>query len=170
MRADDLLIAPKPPQDIISILSIKQGFKIKGTGPISYHLCCNFGRDNDFTLHFSSCKRVDKLIDCCYSTFSRKSKIATTAPSEKGDYPELDTTECLDQQGVDKHESLIGALQWAVSLGSFDADTDAMVLHPFRRQPRIGHLERKKGSMLLCKVQLWSYLHYNPRNQLIIHP
>ena len=40
-----------------------------------------------------------------------------TSPLEKGDNPELDTTELLDEEGQQHYMSLIGPMQWAVSLG-----------------------------------------------------
>ena len=49
---DDLLIASKDPKAIIDVLTNKHSFKLKVTGPISYHLGCDFGSDDDGTLHF----------------------------------------------------------------------------------------------------------------------
>jgi hypothetical protein len=38
-------------------------------------------------------------------------------PLEKGDHPELDDLELLDQTGIKNYQSIIGSLQWAISLG-----------------------------------------------------
>jgi hypothetical protein len=43
-----------------------------------------------------------------------------TSPLEKGDNPEIDVTEELDDGGFKKYQTMIGCLQWAVSLGRFD--------------------------------------------------
>ena len=48
--------------------------------------------------------------------FGEKPK-EVTCPLEKGDHPELDTTDELDLEGIRKYQSLIGALQWLISLG-----------------------------------------------------
>ena len=42
------------------------------------------------------------------------------------------------------YQSLIGALQWVVSIGRFDIQTSVMTLSSFRSSPRRGHLDRVK--------------------------
>ena len=49
-----------------------------------------------------------------------------------------------------KYQSLVGSLQWAVSIGRFDITTAVMTLSSFRAVPRIGHLE--------CAKQVVAYL------------
>ena len=44
---DDLAIASKNPQAIIDQLTTIHNFKLKGTGPLGYHLGCDFFRDKD---------------------------------------------------------------------------------------------------------------------------
>ena len=63
---------------------------------------------------------------------------------EKGDHPELDQSPELDADGIKKYQSLIGSLQWAVSLGRMDITTAVMSMSSFRSAPRVGHLERVK--------------------------
>ena len=42
---DDLLIASRQPQSIIDQLTAKpHAFKLKGTGPVSFHLGCDYFR------------------------------------------------------------------------------------------------------------------------------
>jgi hypothetical protein len=52
--------------------------------------------------------------------FGEKLTTKVHSPLEKGDHPELDTSELLDQTGVQQYQLLIGSLQWANSLGHFD--------------------------------------------------
>ena len=48
---DDIMIASKDPQAIIDQLEgAPNNFKLKGTGPITYHLGCDFYRDGEGTL------------------------------------------------------------------------------------------------------------------------
>ena len=42
------------------------------------------------------------------------------SPLDKGDHPELNTSELLDTKGVPQYQSLISSLQWSISLGRFD--------------------------------------------------
>jgi hypothetical protein len=74
--------------------------------------------------------------------FGEQPKQNVTSPLEKGDHPELDTSELLDSQGISMYQSLIGALQWVISIGRFDVHTAVMTLSGFRVAPRRGHLER----------------------------
>ena len=147
---DDLLIVSKDPKLITDILVNKYNFKLKGTGPIKYHLGCDFTRDKEGVLCFAPKKYIEKMIDSYQNTFGVKPKLNISSPLEKGDHPELDTSELLDQDGIQKYQSLIGALQWTVSLGRMDINTAVMTLSSFRVEPRKGHMERIK--------RLYSYL------------
>ena len=42
------------------------------------------------------------------------------SPLEKGDHPELDDTNFCSHEDMKKYQSMIGALQWLVSLGRFN--------------------------------------------------
>ena len=59
--ANDLLIASKDPQNTVDPLENKHHFKIKGTGPMSYHLGCDFVLDEDGTLNFEHRKHVENM-------------------------------------------------------------------------------------------------------------
>jgi hypothetical protein len=50
---DDLAIAMKNPKEFLDILENKLKFKLKCTGPITFHLGIDFTRDNDNTLCIS---------------------------------------------------------------------------------------------------------------------
>ena len=89
-------------------------------------------------------KYLDRLSDAYVRFFSEKPKLNVWSPLEKGDHPELDSTELLDQEGVSQYQSIIGSLQWAISLGRFDIATAVMSLSSYRSTPRQGHLDRAK--------------------------
>jgi hypothetical protein len=76
--------------------------------------------------------------------FGEKPKLNVFSPLEKGDHPEIDTSELLDAQGTQQYQSLVESLQWAVSLGRLDIATSVMTLSSFRAVPRRGHLERAR--------------------------
>jgi hypothetical protein len=61
---------------------------------------------------------------------------------EKGDHPELDTSELCDADQIALYQSMIGALQCIVTIGRFDINTAVMIMSGFRMAPRIGHLNR----------------------------
>jgi hypothetical protein len=139
---DDLAIAVRNPQEFVDALATKFKFKLKGTGPISFHLGMNFTRDKDNTLCISPLKYIEKMVASYERMFGEQPKQNVTSPLEKGDHPELDTSELLDSQGISMYQSLIGALQWVITIGRFDVHTAVMTLSGFRVAPRRGHLER----------------------------
>jgi hypothetical protein len=63
------------------------------------------------------------------------------SPLEKGDIPELDTSELLDSKGIEMHQSMMGALQWLVTIVRLDITTAVMTMAGFRMAPRVGHLD-----------------------------
>ena len=56
----------------------------------------------------------------------------------------MDTSSFLEEEDILVYQSLIGSIQWAVTLGRFDVSTAVMTMSSFRSQPREGHLERLK--------------------------
>ena len=75
-------------------------------------------------------------------------------PLEPGDHPELDTSEELNPEGVKKYQSIIGALQWIVSIGRFDVGTHAMIMSSYRAAPKKGHIDRARQIVgYLCKMK-----------------
>ena len=141
---DDLALALKDPQAFIKDLQDKQGFTFKGSGPISFHLGCDFHRDKDGVLCMKPQKHLEKVFQGFERTFGEKPSWRFHSPVEKGDHPEIDTSELPDETGIQQFQSLIGSLQWAISIGRFDIATGVMTLSSFRSAPRRGHLERAK--------------------------
>ena len=87
---------------------------------------------------------IERMMAQYESLFAEKPRTKYHSPLEPNDHPELDDTELLDEDGIHKYQSLIGALQWTISLGRFDIGTAVMTLSGFRVAPRLGHLERIK--------------------------
>jgi hypothetical protein len=56
----------------------------------------------------------------------------------------MDTSEFLDGDETQQYQSLVGAMQWAVSIGRIDITTAVMSLSSFRAMPRCGHMDRVK--------------------------
>ena len=84
------------------------------------------------------------MVETYVRLFGEKPKELYSSPLEKGDHPELNTSDLLDADGIQKYQSMIGAMQWAISIGRFDIATAIMFLSSFRVTPRVGHLERCK--------------------------
>ena len=84
------------------------------------------------------------MISSYEKLFGSKPSEKVRSPVEKGDHLELDLSKLLDEDGIQKYQSLIGAMQWAVSLGRLDISTAVMTLSGFRVAPRVGHMKRVK--------------------------
>ena len=76
--------------------------------------------------------------------FGRKPKHNVSSPLEKRDHPELDNSDYLHFDGIAIYQSMIGLLQWAVSLGRIHTQTATMKMSSFRNVPRKGHLDGVK--------------------------
>jgi hypothetical protein len=85
---------------------------------------------------------VDKMEDTYKQYFKEEPNQKHRSPLVKGDHPELGTSEFLDQDGIDIYISLVGAMQWEVSIGRWDIQSAVVTLSSFRAQPRQGHLDQ----------------------------
>ena len=140
---DDIMVAARNPSEITKRLESEHRFKLKGVGSMKYHLGCDYFRDEDGTLCFGPRKYIDKMIEQFERMFGTKPK-EYTSPLEKSDHPEIDSSPELDANGIKMYQSMIGSLQWAISLGRFDIHTCTMSMSRFRTEPRQGHLDRLK--------------------------
>jgi len=139
---DDLAFAVKDPQSFIQILRDKYQFKIKEAGPLEFHLGADSFRDDEGTLCMAPQKYIDRLAASYEKMFGEKPSAKMYSPLEKGDHPELDDSELLDAEGIQQYQSLIGSLQWAISLGRFDIATAVMSMSSFKVLLHQGHLKR----------------------------
>ena len=140
---DDLAIAAKDPQAFCNELKKKYNLKLKGVGPLEYHLGCTYKKDPDGTLAADPRRYVNKILESYERMFKEKPR-KSRPPLEGGDHPELDTSELCDEHQTKQFQTLIGQLQWLISLGHFDIAVHVMSLSRFRAQPRKGHLDRAK--------------------------
>jgi hypothetical protein len=140
---DDLALALKDPGKLIAELENVHGYRLKGVGKISYHLGLNFERDKDGTLRTIPRKYITKMMDNYERMFGGPPKEASS-PLEKGDHPELDNSPLCNNDEIKQYQSMIGALQWLVSIGRFDIFTAVMSMSRWRVAPRIGHRDRLK--------------------------
>jgi hypothetical protein len=142
---DDLCFVVKDPDALLKQLqSAPYHFKLKGSGPMSFHLGCGFERDKTGILCMNPLKYIEKMAQAYEQLFGVKLGTRAKSPLEEGDHPELDTSEFLDDEDTQKYQSLIGSLQWVITLGRWDVQTAVMTLSSFRAKPRKGHLERAK--------------------------
>jgi hypothetical protein len=141
---DDLAIIAKNPQEIVDVLENTYKFKLKGTGPISFHLGMDFSCDANGVLCMGPKRYIERMIASYVALFSSKPSTKYQSPLEKGNHPELDDSEFLDVKETQQYQSMIEALQWAVSIGHLDITTAVMTLSSFCAMPRHGHMDHAK--------------------------
>ena len=139
---DDLCIAAQDPGKIIQTLKENYKLKVKGDGPLSHHLGADYIRDKDKTLVCQPKKYIDRLIESYHSMFKQDPPKNMRTPLEKNDHPELDDTELLTGESIQHYLTMIGQLQWLVTLGRFDIHAQVTTMSRFSSAPRKGHLER----------------------------
>jgi hypothetical protein len=121
----------------------EHGFQLKGISKPSYHLDGDFFRDPDGTLAWGSQSYVRNMAHNYEIMFEGKPK-EYTSPMAEMDHPQLDTSDLLDSTGTKKYQSLIGALQWLITLGRSDIHLCATTISGYRVAPSQGHLDRLK--------------------------
>ena len=139
---DDLCIAAQDPGQIIQILKEDYKLKVKGDEPLSHHLGVDYSRDKDKTLVCQPKKYIDRLLESYQSMFKQDPPKTMRTPLNKNDHPELDDTELLTGESIQHYLTMIGQVQWLVTLGRFDTHTQVTTMSRFRLAPRKGHLER----------------------------
>jgi hypothetical protein len=141
---DDILTALKDPKEFYgAIKSEPWNYKLKNVEEPKYHLGGDFFRDKDGTYCYGAQTYIKRMCQNYETMFGEPVKEFHT-PLDKGDQPELDESEELGPDGTAKFQSLIGALQWTISLSRFDVAHAVMSLSRFRAAPRQGHLDRVK--------------------------
>jgi hypothetical protein len=143
LYVDDLAVMSKDPEPIYADLRRIGGYKLTQDESIKYHIGGDFYRDPDGTLCYGAKTYIKRMLANYERMFGIMPKEQNT-PLEPGDHPELDTSVLLDEDDIKKYQSLIGAMQWAVSLCRFDIAHAVMTMGSFRTAPRVGHMERLK--------------------------
>jgi hypothetical protein len=143
MYVDNLCLGMLDPKSFTVTLQKKYNFKLKGTSPIDFHLWQSFSWNEDGEMEITAKHYVDKMIDTYVQLFGEKPRKALS-PLEQNDHPEMDDSPFLGQDETQQFQSLIGAMQWAVSIRRLDIATAVMSLSSFCAMPMRGHLERAK--------------------------
>ena len=74
-------------------LERKFKLKIKGDGPLEYHLCCDYKLDKDGTLVAQPTRYINMILESYKKMFPGENFINAKSPLEKNDHPELDNSE-----------------------------------------------------------------------------
>ena len=141
---DDLAIAAKDCQALCENLKSQCGYKLKGDGPLTYHLGCDYIREPDGTLLATPKQYVAKILEWYEKRYGEKPRKRRN-PLEPNDHPELDTSPLATPEETKDVQTMIGQLQWLVALGRFDVHAATTTMARFRTAPRKEHVTRCKN-------------------------
>jgi len=122
------------------------GYTLKGVGFPSYCLGADIKRvDKDVVdkgvLTMGSTTYAKRSLENYERIVGLKPHKRVSQPMHPDYHPELNTTDIMDSDDRQIYWSLIGMLQWAVTLGRLDIDHGTMCISRFRAEPRQGHLQ-----------------------------
>jgi len=141
---DDLCIMSKDPVQIVS--ELQKFFKtIKNEGEIKYFLGADFNhREAPERVLVQGARTYIKRALETYQQIFNEVPRKQTVPMDPDASPELDESELLDQEGRANYLSLVGMLQWLVTIGRYDIMCAVMTMARYRVAPRKGHMELVK--------------------------
>ena len=79
----------------------------------------DYYQDPDGTMVSQPEKHIEKLKESYIRLFNAEPSKGLKTHLEKNDHPELDTSDILEGQQVNHYLTMIGQLQWLISLGRF---------------------------------------------------
>ena len=100
------------------------------------------------------------------------SQVKNSCPLYKDDHLELDNSSLLEEPDIKIYQSLIGSLQWAITLGQFDISISVIIMSRFCISPRKGHMKRLKRAFGYLRkypggaIRLWTGI---PDNEKFLH-
>ena len=140
---DDLLIHSKDP--IVIVDELKQRYKLKGVGHPEFFLGADIKRvdhPEENVLVMCCQTYVKKCLKSVEKMIGEPIKSEIHAPLVPGDHPELDDSAEVNVDKQQQYRSMIGMLQWAVTLGRIDIACAVMTMSRFCVAPREGHFKR----------------------------
>ena len=143
----------------------KEHYELKGVGIPEYYLGGNIEPMNEhwnkqgINMGFSSRTYVSNIIPKFEALFETDLKRIKT-PMAEDYHPEVDESPELSPDEASKYRSIIGSLNWIITLGRFDVHYATSILSWFSMCPQEGH--RKAALRIL------SYLNTFPNGRIIM--
>ena len=160
---DDILVWSKDPMHIMT--QLKSKYTMKGVGIPEYYLGGNVEQldehwtKEDIFVGLSARTYIKNVIPKFEETLEREIKRNKTPMDEKL-HPELDDTPLCNDRGASLYRSIIGSLNWIITLGRFDIAYATMSLARFNAAPREGHFK--------AAVRILGYLKSTPKGTILL--
>jgi hypothetical protein len=107
------------PKSFTDTLQKKYNFKLKGTGPIDFHLGQSFSRNEDGEMEISAKRYVDKMMDTYVQLYGEKPR-KTSSPLEQNDHPEMERRLSFPRT---RRDTAVPMTHWSHAMGSIDRKT-----------------------------------------------
>jgi hypothetical protein len=72
------------------------------------------------------------MVDLYNWIFKENPMSKAKSPLNSNNHPKTDMAEFLGKEGIQMYQSLIGLMQWAISIGHFDIAVHVMTMSSFR--------------------------------------
>ena len=152
---DDILIWSRNPMEVMKAL--KEIYTMKGVGIPEYYLGGDvenldehWNKEN-VALAISAKTYISNVIPKFEKLFNMTFKSIKT-PMDSDYHPELDDSPFLSQLDASKFRSIIGSINWIITLGRFDVQFATMSLSRFSMAPREGHLKAAQRILTYLKT------------------
>ena len=162
---DDLLVASKDPKAILDVL--RSDYTLKGVGIPEYYLGGNVDEldeqwQNEGIRWSLNAQTYTKNVLDKFEELYKESFRQYKSPMDSNYHPELDDSPLADQEAGSRYRSMIGSLNWAISLGRFDIQYAVSTLVRYNAMPRQGHVSAVK--------RIFGYLKKFPKAKSLVDP
>ena len=151
---DDILVWSKDPMKLIKVL--EEVYVLKGVGIPEYYLGGNLLQLSEHwskeghNIAFSAETYIEQVIPKYQQLLDCKFRSIKT-PMDEEYHPEIDDSPLMSPEGISKFRSVIGSLNWIITLGRFDVHYATMSLSRFSAAPREGHMKAAQRILAYLK-------------------
>ena len=156
-HTDDILCVGREPRG--SMEKLRDRFTIKKIEEPSYHLGCDYRRNEDGTwsigtkTYVQEClKRIAQIVNKMHD--GKPALGFADTPMVEKYQPELDKSPLLSLEDHRKYQQLIGTAQWLITIGRLDLGFTVSSLSRFSAAPRQGHLD--------AAIRMFKYINKKP--------
>ena len=161
---DDVIAFAKDPLSIMK--DLEKTYVMKGVGAPRYYLGGDIMElDEQWQRQgiyhsFSASTYIQNCIPKLAKMLKVKKFAKKSTPMDPEYHPELDETPLLCPEDISKYRSVIGSLNWILTLGRFDIAFALSTMSRYNMAPREGHMEALK--------RILGYLVHRSHGQIVI--
>jgi hypothetical protein len=161
---DDVMAFSKDPMKIMK--DLEQTYVMKGVGSPRYYLGGDIleldeqWQKQGVFYSFSASTYIENSVPKLAKMLGVAKFAKKSTPMDPEYHPELDETPLLCPDDVSKYRSVVGSLNWVLTLGRFDIAYALSTMSRYNMAPREGHMK--------ALHRILGYLVTRPRGQIVI--